>query len=89
MCVLCAAEYGQNSLDITWHLIGSISVRNACSCMCADLVGGNSLSLPCGFSRTGGSGRIEYDSTDVFKVNRHGLDVVHRMETLQIQLADA
>jgi len=55
--------------------------------MCTDLVGsGSGTAFPRGFSRTSGS---EYNGPSVFKVNRNGLDVVHRMETLQIQLADA
>jgi len=29
MCILCVAEYCRNKLDIAWHLVGSISVRNA------------------------------------------------------------
>jgi len=70
MCVLCVAKYGRNRLDLALHLMKSISVGNARSC---------STYIPCGFSRTGGSGRFEYDGPDIFKVNRHGLDVVHQI----------
>ena len=57
--------------DITWHLTESVSISNACGRMCTDLVGSGSTSLCCGFSRTGSSGRVEYDC--------HGLGVVRCM----------
>ena len=88
-CVLSVAEYCRNWLDIAWHLVESISVRNACSRMCADLVGSSSTSLPRGFSRTSSSERFMYDGTVVFKVNHHRLGVVRSIYTLQIQLADS
>ena len=82
MCVLCAAEYCRNRLDTAWYLMGSINISNACSCMCTDLVSSSSTSLTRGSSGTGGSGRFGYDDTVVFKVNRHGLGAVCRMQTL-------
>jgi len=51
MCVLYVAVYGRNRLDITWHLMESISTGYVCTCMCTDLVGS--------------SGWVEYDSPNV------------------------
>lgn len=47
-------------MDIAWHLVESIGVRNACSCMYADLMGSSN---PRGFSRASKSGRFKYNDT--------------------------
>ena len=81
MCVLGVAKYGRNRLDITWYLMESIRISNACDCICTDLVGSRSMFPGC---LTGGANdRFECDNPP------YVVGVLRYKYNLQNKLADA